>query len=339
MPLSRGAPLRASGAVIVLMMAGCGAETTQPASMSATEVTLAFNALRAIDPASEGAYEAWLVDPSGQSRSLGRLAGGATTTFPVSGRIADGSQVRITLEPPGDTDALPSRQMMLRGTLHRGAADLTVVGAITEDALPLRVRPGQFTMFSPSDNALHGYPSNEESGIWLFNMQPAATDQRDMWVRLTQLDEGWTYEGWMVRDIGQEDAIWLSYGKFVPDFTGAINARDDSGWGPFSGVVNFRTLGEEEFPGDDWISNPLNLPFPKALSLPLNLRETDAGGGLRWTHVITIEPTWNRGEPIGSERPFVVRPYQDPFGNGAPGAPRTITFRPDNVPSGTARFR
>jgi hypothetical protein len=247
--------------------------------------------------------------------------------------------VRITVEPPGDTDASPSPQLLLRGTLRGGVAELTVAGAVTQGGLPLRVRPGQFTMFSPSDNALHGYPSNEESGIWLFNMQPAATDQRDMWVRLTQLDEGWTYEGWMVRDIGQPDAIWLSYGKFVPDFTGAINTRDDSGWGPFSGVVNFRTLGEEEFPGDDWISNPLNLPFPRTLSLPLNLRETNTSGVFRWTHVITIEPAWNRGEPIGSERPFVIRPYQDPFGNGEPGAPRTITYRPESVPSGRAQFR
>jgi hypothetical protein len=253
--------------------------------------------------------------------------------------IADGSEIRITVERPGDNDATPSAQMLLRGKLRGGVANLTVAGAVTQSELPLRAHPGQFTMFSPSDNALNGYPSHEESGIWLFNMQPAATDQRDMWVRLTQLQAGWTYEGWMVRDIGQPSAIWLSYGKFAPDFTGAINSRDDTGWGPFSGVVNFRTLGEEEFPGDDWISNPLNLPFPKALSLPLNLRETDASGNFRWTHLITIEPAWNKGEAVGSERPFVLQPYQDAFGGGAPGTPRTITFRPENVPSGRAQLR
>jgi hypothetical protein len=188
-------------------------------------------------------------------------------------------------------------------------------------------------MFSPSDNALDGYPSHEESGIWLFNMRPELTDQNDMWVRLTQLAPGWTYEGWMVRDIGTSNAVLLSYGKFTPDYTGTVNSRDDTGWGPYSGVVDFRTDGEEEFPGDDWISNPLGFPLPNGLTLPLNLRETDATGAFRWTHVITIEPAWNRDEPIGSERPFLVRPYQDPFGGGAPGTPRAITFHADAVPS------
>jgi hypothetical protein len=339
MSVIRTALLRASGATLLLVYAGCGGDTTQPAETTATSVALTFSGLRALDPATEGSYEAWLVDRAGQARSLGRFAGSSSVSLPYSGIVDGESEIWITVEPPGDNDVVPSPQKLLRGKVRNGTGDLTVAGALTQGDLALRVRPGQFTMFSPSDNALNGYPSHEESGIWLFNMQPAATDQRDMWVRLTQLDAGWTYEGWMVRDIGQPNAIWLSYGKFHPDYTGAINSRDDTGWGPFSGVVNFRTDGEEEFPGDDWISNPLNLSFPKELSLPLNLRETTASGAFRWTHVITIEPVWNKGEAVGSERPFLVRPYQDAFGGGAPGTARTITYRPENVPSGRAVVR
>lgn len=335
----RAALLRTGGALLMFVWAGCGGDTTQPAQTSATSVALALTGLRALDPAIEGSYEMWLVDRAGQARSLGRFAGGGSVSLPISAPVVDESEIWITVEPPGDNDATPSAQKLLRGQIRGGTAELSVAGALTQGNLALRVRPGQFTMFSPSDNALNGYPSHEESGIWLFNMQPAATDQRDMWVRLTQLEAGWTYEGWMVRDMGQPNAIWLSYGKFHPDYTGAINSRDDTGWGPFSGVLSFRTDGEEEFPGDDWISNPLNLPFPKELSLPLNFRETTASGAFRWTHVITIEPVWNKGEAVGSERPFLVRPYQDPFGGGAPGAPRTITYRPENVPSGRADLR
>src|SRR5204862_1212991 len=103
------------------------------------------------------------------------------------------------------------------------------------------------------------------------------------------------YEGWMVRDFGQSGAIWLSYGKFAPDYTGTVNSRDDTGWGPYSGVTNFRIDGEEEFPGDDWIANPLNFTLPAGLTLPLNLREKAANGSLRRTHLITIEPAWNNG--------------------------------------------
>jgi hypothetical protein len=335
----RSALLRTGGALLVLAGAGCGSDSTQPASTNATAIALSFTGLRSLDPATEGSYEAWLVDRGGQARSLGKFSASGAVSLPYSGVVSDESEVWVTVEPPGDNDPAPSPQKLLRGIVRGGTAELSVAGALTQGDLALRVRPGQFTMFSPSDNALNGYPSHEESGVWLFNMQPAATDQRDMWLRLTQLADGWTYEGWMVRDIGQPNAIWLSYGKFRPDYTGAINSRDDTGWGPFSGVVNFRTDGEEEFPGDDWISNPLNLPFPKELSLPLNLRETTASGAFRWTHVITVEPVWNKGEAVGSERPFLVRPYQDAFGGGAPGTPRTITYRPENVPSGRADVR
>lgn len=322
-----------------MVLGGCGGDATSPASSRASSITLSLNGVRALDATTEGTYEAWIVDGGGHFHSAGRFTGGGATTLAIPQTASDAREVLITVEPPGDNDSTPSAQRLLRGTISGGRADLSIVGAVTQGSTALRERPGQFTMFSPSDNALNGYPSHEESGIWLFNMQPRQTDQGDMWVRLTQLDNGWTYEGWMVRDIGQPNAIWLSYGKFRPDYTGAVNSRDDTGWGPYSGVLDFRTDGEEEFPGDDWISNPLGYPFPKELSLPLDLREKTASGALRWTHVITIEPAWNGGEPIGDERPFLIRPYQDLFGDGAPGIPRTITYRPENIPSGRADLK
>jgi hypothetical protein len=335
-------PIARAGTFVVacvVALGGCGGDATSPASSSASSIALSLSGLRALDPATEGSYEAWIVDAGGRFHSAGRFSAAAAATLAFPNTASDAKDVWITVEPPGDNDTTPSAQRLLRGTLNGGRADLSIVGAVTQGSLTLRERPGQFTMFSPSDNALNGYPSHEESGIWLFNMQPRQTDQGDMWVRLSQLDNAWTYEGWMVRDIGQPNAIWLSYGKFRPDYTGAVNSRDDTGWGPYSGVLDFRTDGEEEFPGDDWISNPLGYAFPKELSLPLDLREKTASGALRWTHVITIEPASNRGEPIGGERPFFIRPYQDLFGDGAPGIPRAITFRPENIPSGRAELK
>ena len=329
-----------AAAASAALSAACGGDAPSPltAPDQPASVELALTNLRALDPATEGSFEAWLVE-GGRPVSLGRFAAAAAVTLPVSSKISTGTELWITVEPPDDTGAGPSAQRLLRGAFRDGAADLSLAGAVTQGTLALRADPGQFTMFTPSDNPLDGYPSNEESGVWLFNMAPRVTEQNDMWVRLTQLDPGWTYEGWMVRDIGQPNAIWLSYGKFTPDYTGAVNSRDDTGWGAFSGVVNFRTDGEEEFPGDDWIANPLGFPFPKDLTLPLDLRETTPAGVPRWTHVITIEPGFDRGEPIGSQRPFLLRPYQDPFGTGAPGDPRTITFHPEGLPSGRAQAR
>ncbi|MBK6306693.1 MAG: hypothetical protein IPF47_13620 [Gemmatimonadetes bacterium] len=245
----------------------------------------------------------------------------------------------MTVQTLKDPAGSPSAHRLMKGEWKGGRATLSVENALTLGNLPLKQVPGQFTMFSPSDNFMNGYPSFEECGVWLFNMAPRQTPQNDQWVRLSPLTPGWIYEGWMVRDHGKPDAIWLSYGKFLPDASGAISSRDDTGWGPFSGVEDFQTAGEEEFPGDDWFSNPLGFPFPSVLRLPLDLREKDATGSSRWTHVITIEPRSDKGEAIGSERPFAIRPYRDGFGDSAPGTPRTITYRPEGVPQGDAARR
>lgn len=321
---------------LVLLLAACGSPTGPGGN--GTELVLSLQGLAPLDPVVEGRYEAWLVLPSGHRQGAGTFSPSGAVILPVS--VTDAVALEITIERPDEGDPAPSEQVLLRGDFAGSRADLTVDGAVTQrPQLTLQREPGQFTMFSPSDNGENGYPSHEESGIWLFNMAPRDTPQNDMWVRLTPLGAGWTYEGWMVRDYGTPQAIWLSYGKFLPDQTGAVNRRDDTGWGPFSGVVEFQSAGEEEFPGDDWISNPLQLPFPAGLALPLDLREKDAAGRLRWTHVITIEPAWDRGEPVTTERPFLVRPYRDRFGDGPPGAPRTITFHDDGVPRGTAIMR
>ena len=328
----------------------CGGNTpADPGTGQPTTLELTLTGIRVLNASSEGSYEAWVTDASGTPFSAGTFSGsGGTVQLALP--VADPRQVDVTIEPPGDTDPAPSAQRLLTGTFSGARATLSVEGAVTQSTLPLREQPGQFTMFSPSDNAVNNYPSHEEAGIWLFNMAAQETVQKDFWVRLTPLREGWVYEGWMVRDYSESagvwdyaasgsDAIWLSYGKFRPDQTGTVNSRDDDGWGMFSGVLDFQTAGVEEYPGSDWISNPLNLPFPSELTLPLNLRETTSSGQSRWTHVITIEPAWNRGEPLTTERPFLIRPYRDPFGLGAPGDPRTITYHADGVPRGTASLR
>ena len=331
--------MRVRAWLLLAALGACSGDVTSPGSGAAsTSITFTFTNLRSLDPGTEGTYEAWSSDVNGQFHSLGRFDYEPTVTLSLSQALGHGARLWVTVEPPGDNDELPGAKL-LRGTLSSRSAILTVAGAITQGQLELRVHPGQFTMFSPSDNAINGYPSHEESGVWLFNMRPELTEQDDMWVRLTQLDPAWTYEGWMVRDIDAPNAIWLSYGKFTPDYTGTVNSQDDTGWGPFSGVINFRTDTEEEFPGDDWISNPLNYPFPPALTLPLNLRETDANNNFRWTHVITIEPARDRGEALGTERPFLVRPYADAFGAGGPGTPRAITFHPDALPRAQVSVR
>jgi hypothetical protein len=324
----------------VLLLGGCDSnDGAGPIGPAGTILTAELQAVAPLDPVSEGEYRVWVVDAAGVAHDAGTLDPRASSPPQFEAPAANGVAVEITVAPPEGRAAGAVRQVLLRGGFRDGVASLSVVGALTAGALALRERPGQFTMFTPSNNHVGGYPSEEESGIWLFNMAPRETEQNDMWVRLTPLAPGWVYEGWMVRDIGTASAIWLSYGKFLPDASGAVNRRDDTGWGPFSGVLDFLTAGEEEFPGDDWISNPLFYPWPSVLPLPLDLREKRDDGSLRWTHVITIEPASDRGEPIGSERPFPLMLYRDLFGDAGPGTPRPITFDATRVPAGTVRAR
>jgi hypothetical protein len=326
----------ASRAVVALpLVMACGGSGEGPTTPAGPGRLVLVSTLPPLDRSRDGQYEAWATDASGGFHSLGRFD--AVGTLTLAAPPTGATRVTVSLEPPGAAAGTrPSDQVVLRGEFVGNRAELRYEGALTQGDLPLLSAPGQFTMFSPSDNDSLGYPSHEESGVWLFNMDPAQTAQKDYYVRVAQLQRGWTYEGWMVRDLGQTGAIWLSYGKFVPDWTGALNQPDDTGWGPFSGVIDFRRARLEDFPGDDWISNPLHLPWRAELTLPLNLREKDTQGRLRWSHVITIEPATDLGEAIGVERPFFLRPYVDSFGDLPPGVPRTITFRAETLPHGTA---
>lgn len=324
--------------LLAIAVTGCGGDAGPPLTPAGARVELTFSDLRVLDPVREGTYWAWIVDRAGALHAAGMILPDASGRAEVPLPVSDAVAFVVSVEPPDDRDPAISGQRLLTGTFRGGSAKLSVLGSVTAGDLPLRVRPGQFTMFTPSDNHVSGYPSNEHAGIWLFNPAPRQTEQNDHWVRLTQLAEGWVYEGWAVRDIGTSGAVWLSYGKFRPDGAGVVNSRDDTGWGPFSGVLDFATAGEEEYPGDDWISNPLGYPVPGNLALPINLQEKDASGAARWSHVITIEPARDRSEPIGSERPFLLQPYRDPFGDGRPGTAQSITFR-EALPRGVATIR
>jgi hypothetical protein len=52
-------------------------------------------------------------------------------------------------------------------------------------------------------------------------------------------------------------------------------------------------------------------------------------------HVISIEPTFDEGEATLAARPFQLKPFGNPFGDGGPTDPRTIAAL-NPMPSGTA---
>lgn len=316
------------------LLLACGEGPTPPGAPA--ELRLTVENLPSPEAAQGGEYEAWAIAADGSVHSAGRFdpgSGQASLTSP----LAEPEFVMITWEPPGDGDDRPSQQKLIGGRVVDGTADLGINRYLTA-GVPLVEEPGTHVLFTPSDNAELGYPSNEDAGIWVFNIK-GDTASGEFYLRYSNLSRGWQYEGWMVRDHGTEDACWLSYGKFEPDANGRLTNRDDTGLGPYSGKLDYERAMPEEivFPGDDWVANPLGLPKPCGLDLPLDLNgEPALGIESRWTHVVTVEPATEEDEPHLEREPFFLRPYRNPIGEGPADEPRTVEFYPESLPRGTA---
>lgn len=313
--------------------AGCGDGPTAPGS--GAEVELSLTGLPAV-PADAGTLEVWVVAGT-DTVSAGRLVDRGPFRFamPVSGAKA----AFVTLEPPGDADGRPSRAVLLRGAFSGGEARLSAEGAVT-DGRPLEDAPGAHSLFTTSNNVELGYPSFENSGLWLFSVAPSRNRHGTREVKLTPLRPGWVYEGWIVR-MGDPE-IWISYGKYRPDELSLLRSRDDSGAGPFSGDEDFRNAGVEDVPGEEWttdrIARQLGIVLPDGLSPPLALDAVDATGQALWHHRITIEPAWEEAEAPLAGRPFALRPYDNAIGPGGPGEPRFIELV-NALPRGEIRAR
>ncbi len=325
---------RSITAVLLISLSGCGDVPSAPEAGDRLEIS--FHGLRALDPSSEGSYEAWVTTGSGEIHSLGRFVLPPTGRVEFEMPVTDGSALSVTVEPPGDSGATPSPQVLLEGELSGGAFTLTTLGNVTAGP-PLNDAPGHHSLFTSSNNVKLGYPSSENSGLWMFSIDKSLNRHGTREVMVTPLRRAWLYEGWIVRDYGSADEIWISYGKFRPDNRQLLNSRDDTGSGPFSGDEDYRNGGIEDVPGEEWTVNPLGLPFPEQLSLPLQLDSLDASDEAVWTHVITIEPAFDEDEPLRSEQPFLLQPYRNAIGAGGPGVPRKILFL-DNMPTASVRL-
>lgn len=309
------------------------------AARGMVDLELGFQNLRPLN-ATEGEYEAWVVGRDDALHSAGRFELGADLTAEVTSPIGDLVYLFVTVEPPGDEDDAPSELKLIGGEFRDGVAPLGVVRYLTS-GLELEEDPGTHALFTPSDNRELGYPSHEDAGIWLFNLFGDTIDG-SFYLTFTPLSRGWTYEGWVVRDYGSGEEVWLSYGKFQPDHLRRASSRDDTGLGPFSGQIDYEYAMPREIvmPGDDWVSNPHGYPVPGGLDLPLDLNGSVALGiPSRFTHVITVEPVADTAEAPWLAEPFLVQPYRNPIGQGPPDEKRPIVLYADELPRGTARIR
>ena len=250
----------------------------------------------------------------------------------VSSPIPEPTMFVLTVESPGDADAIPSDQKLLGGPFVNGVATLSSLGFVSASGSADFVSsPGSHVLLTPTD----GMNTNEDAGIWLLQPPPPGGSPTAA-AALPLLAPGWVYEGWIVYRPGTTDQIAISYGKFSPQSDGTLSGRDSDAGGPWSGAPGDLTAGPP-FPGGDFVQLNGSV-FPGGVGLPVDFNGDDvAVGDSEWMHVISIEPAFDVGEGNGDAVPFQLKPFGDPFGDGGPTDSRTIVpLAP--LPTGTARM-
>ena len=99
----------------------------------ASSLLAAFTNLEVLNATTEGTYEGWVIDADGNPHTTGKftLNNSGQHTFPNP--IEDAMMFVLTVEPPGDSDAIPSDQKLLGGPIVNGTATLSALGFVSAD--------------------------------------------------------------------------------------------------------------------------------------------------------------------------------------------------------------
>jgi hypothetical protein len=250
------------GFALLAFAVGCGDDDESTAPQTRETLALSFEGLEAL--ANDYHYEGWaIIDGSPVSTGKFNINAAGAIVDLSGATIADGefdtghdlstaSAIVLTIEPAGDTDAVPAETHVLAGSVANLSANLSVGdGAALGD--DFSAATGDYILATPTNGA----DTNENSGIWFLDLSSGSPAQGLM---LPALPAGWEYEGWVVID-----GVPVTTGKFVDSA-----AEDESA--PYSGPE-----AGPPFPGEDFLMNaPAGLTFP-----------TDIAAG---TAVISVEP-------------------------------------------------
>ena len=283
-----------------------------------TELSITFSNLEALDAVTEGTYEGWVIDGDGTPHSTGKFTLSANGQHTFESPIADPVSFVLTVEPPGDTDDVPSDQKLLGGAIEGGT--LSTNGFVSASAsVDFSASPGTHVLLTPTN----GSATNEDGGIWLLNPPAPGGAPTAGVTALPALTSGWTYEGWVVYRPGTSDQVAISYGKYAPQSDGTLSGRDSDAGGPLSGAPGDLQAGPP-FPGGDFVAANGNA-VPGGLAVPFDFNGDDAViGDSEWMHVISIEPAFDEGEASLDAVPFQLKPFGNPFGDGGETDARTI---------------
>lgn len=245
-------------AASTLFLAACDSDS----GSESEEVSLSLSNM---DPLTNGFhYEGWLIIGGSpvstgkfnvtESGALVDLSGSSIGNglFELDADVDNATAFVLTIEPSGDTDALPAATKYMGGNISSGTASLSVSHSSSLND-SYGTSTGEYILATPTN----GSGTNENSGIWWLN-PTSGTPMAGL--SLPALPDGWKYEGWTVI-------------SGIPVTTGTFSTA--SGFDEFDGYSG--TMGGPPFPGEDFLSSaPAGLSFP-----------TDIRGG---TAVISIEP-------------------------------------------------
>ena len=244
---------------LALVFSACDSDTS-----SIDGQTLRIS-LSAVDALTNGFhYEGWAII-GGNPVSTGKfnvdangnlvdLSGSAIPNgdFNTGQDLSAASVIVITIEPDGDTDAVPADTKYLGGDVSSLEAALSPAhgSSLGDD---FSTADGSYILLTPTDDPA----ANDLSGIWFLDNSSGSAVAG---LTLPVLPIGWKYEGWAVINGSP-----VTTGTFT-----SVDAADDAA--PFSGAG-----AGPPFPGEDFLMNaPAGQTFP-----------TDLSGSMA---VISIEP-------------------------------------------------
>lgn len=261
---STGKILLVAGALLLAASTGVLAQT------GPNNLTLSFENLATLDEGVDGHYEGWAI-VDGSPVSTGKfnvnagglpveLGGGAVIDeFDAGQNIMYATDIKISIEPVGDVDALPSGLIIVEAAVLSSMAELkTAVPGL--DMLET-MTSGDYILATPSDNDTDA--GNDDQGIWWLTMPGPEAGL----MYLPDLGANWVYEGWVV-DVSGGSPVPYSTGTFATASGFDSDAAGCMGGGP-------------PFPGQDFVAYQCD-----------GVLDLDSGD---FAAVISIEPVPDNG--------------------------------------------
>jgi len=291
-------------ALLVLTVVGA---TGVQAQSTPSNLVLVFTNLAPLDEATTGLYEGWaIVDGMPVSTGVFNINESGQPVEPSGGAVIEefdageditlATDIKVSVEPPGDADPAPSGLIILGASVAGGMAELET--AVPGLAMLETMTTGSYILATPSDNDTD--PDNDNEGIWFLSTpgpMPGFTN-------LPDIGPNWTYEGWVVNVSGAAPVPY-STGTFAMAEGTDSDAAGCMGGGP-------------PFPGQDFVE------FQCGPILDLTTGDFAA--------VVSIEPVPDTGPEPFQLKPLAGAIPTDAVGmNNALGNQTAATF-----PTGTA---